>query len=109
MNSLSGVAAQVRHKLEMPAWLQKRKAAFVNSPLAPYYLLIVAATLLSLLGLVMVLSSTTVRSITAGMSPYAQFFQQGRYALIGIAFLLLGIFVPIKWVRRAAWPIFIVA
>jgi len=80
-----------------------------DSPLASYYLLVASTALLSVLGLVMVLSSSTVRSITAHESPYAQFFTQGRYALFGFAVMMAAVCFPIKWMRRLAWPAFIFA
>jgi len=86
-----------------------RTRELFDSPLASYYLLAASTALLSVLGLVMVLSSSTVRSITAGESPYAQFFTQGRYALIGFGAMMLAVWLPIKWYRRLVWPGFIVA
>lgn len=86
-----------------------RSRVLWDSPLASYYLLVAATALLSVLGLVMVLSSSTVRSITEGHSPYAQFFTQGRYALIGLAAMALAIKFPIRWIRALAWPAFFVA
>jgi len=94
--------------LANPAVAEKRRL-LRESPLTSYYLLSASTALLSVLGLVMVLSSSTVRSITAGESPYAQFFTQGRYALIGLFAMLLAIRIPINWIRKLAWPAFIFA
>lgn len=74
-----------------------------ETPLTAYYLLCAATALLAVFGLVMVLSSSTVKSITEGRSPYAQFFNQGRYALIGLVALFVCLKVKLNWYKRLAW------
>jgi len=80
-----------------------------NSTVTSYYLLVGATGLLLVIGLVMVLSSSTVTSIAAGSSPYAAFLVQARYALIGLPLMLIATRLPVRWYKRFAWPALFVA
>jgi cell division protein FtsW len=76
-----------------------------NSAVTSYYLLTGTTVLLLSLGLVMVLSSSSVDSLAAGHSPYAIALNQGLYALIGLPLLWLASRTPPKVLRRVAWPL----
>jgi cell division protein FtsW len=82
--AISGVGRQVRAVREL-----------FGRPLTPYYLLVGIMSLLLLLGLVMVLSTGSIRNLTLGQSPYSDFFKQ----LIGV---LVGI--PLAWVAARSSP-----
>ncbi|MBO0921284.1 putative lipid II flippase FtsW [Cellulomonas sp. zg-ZUI222] len=75
-----------------------------NSAVTSYYVLLGSTFLLVAIGLVMVLSSSSVESLAAGDSPYAVFLNQARYALIGLPVLLLMSRLPVRAVRALAWP-----
>lgn len=84
-----------------------RDVAFLgtwNSAVTSYYVLLGATLLLLAIGLVMVLSSSSVESLAAGKSPYAVFLNQARYALIGLPVLIVASRLPLRVVRAAAWP-----
>ena len=49
-----------------------------NSSVSSYYLLVGTTGLLTVIGLIMVLSSSTVTSIAEGQSPYAAFLVQAQ-------------------------------
>jgi len=80
-----------------------------NSTVTSYYLLVGATGLLLVIGLVMVLSSSTVTSIAAGDSPFAAFLVQARFALIGLPLMLIAARLPVRWYKRLAWPAMLVA
>ncbi|GAA1732967.1 putative lipid II flippase FtsW [Isoptericola hypogeus] len=80
-----------------------------NSTVTSYYLLVGATGLLLVVGLVMVLSSSTIESIAAGQSPYAAFLNQGRYALMGLPLMLVAARLPLRWYKRLAWPALLVS
>ncbi|WP_402467987.1 putative lipid II flippase FtsW [Isoptericola aurantiacus] len=80
-----------------------------NSTVTSYYLLVGATGLLLVIGLVMVLSSSTVTSIAAGESPYAEGVTQARFALIGLPVMLLAARTPVHWYKRMAWPVLLLA
>jgi cell division protein FtsW len=75
-----------------------------NSAVTSYYVLLGATALLLVIGLVMVLSSSSVESLDDGHSPYAVFFDQAKYALIGLP-LLFGLSrAPVRFFQAIAWP-----
>jgi cell division protein FtsW len=67
----------------------------LDRPLTPYYLIVGVTALLLMLGLVMVLSTGSIRDLTNGQSPYADFIKQ----LIGV---LVGI--PVTWLAARSSP-----
>src|SRR5450756_2824800 len=66
-----------------------------NSAVTSYYLLTGSTALLLALGLVMVLSSSTVDSLVAGHSPYAIALNQALFALVGL---------PLLWITSRTPP-----
>jgi len=78
-----------------------------NSAVASYYLILGAVALLVALGLVMVLSSSSVSSLSAtdGASPYGIFFNQARFAIIGLPLAWLASRLPVRFYKRFAWPV----
>src|SRR5690606_37071492 len=80
-----------------------------NSDVTSYYLLVGATGLLTVTGLILVLSSSTVTSIAEGDSPYAAFLVQAQYALMGLPVLLIAAHLPVRWYKRLALPALLVA
>jgi cell division protein FtsW len=99
-----GVAAAARARSQ-PAGL----LAVLDRPLTSYYLILGITTLLLALGLVMVLSTSSVAQLAQGASPYSGF----QHQLLGVA---LGL--PCMWLaaraspaafRAAAYPLMFIA
>ncbi|NKY41337.1 putative lipid II flippase FtsW [Cellulomonas septica] len=76
-----------------------------NSAVTSYYVLLGATTLLLVIGLVMVLSSSSVESLDEGNSPYAVFADQAKFALIGLPLLVILSRVPVRVMQAFAWPV----
>ncbi len=74
-----------------------------DTPLKSYYLLSGATVLLLVLGLVMVLSSSSVDSLDAGDSVYAVFLDQTKYALFGLIPMLVATRLRPDHYKRIAW------
>lgn len=74
-----------------------------DNPVTSWYLLSGATALLLVIGLVMVLSSSSIDSLQEGESAYAVFLDQTKYALLGLPLLLLAARVPTAWYSRFAW------
>lgn len=72
-----------------------------------YYLVAGAALLLVAIGVVMVLSASTITSIRETGNPYSAFLGQLRFVLIGLPLALLASRIPVAWYRRLAWPAFL--
>lgn len=70
-----------------------------------YVVIAIAASLLLLIGVVMVLSATTITSIRENDgNPFADFLSQARFVLIGLPLAIAATRVPVIWYRRFAWP-----
>ncbi|MBL0886755.1 putative lipid II flippase FtsW [Myceligenerans indicum] len=80
-----------------------------NNAVTSYFLLVGATGLLTVIGLVMVLSSSAVTSIADGDSPYRDFVTQAQYALMGLPVMLVATRVPLRWYKRLALPALLVA
>lgn len=82
-----------------------------NSAVASYYLILGTVVLLVAIGLVMVLSSSSVSSLSAtdGASPYGVFFNQARFALVGLPLAWAASRLPVAWYKRFAWPVLLAA
>ncbi|MET0435662.1 MAG: putative lipid II flippase FtsW [Cellulomonas sp.] len=76
-----------------------------NSAVTSYYLLVGASLLLLVLGLVMVLSSSSVDSLASGKSPYTVFLGQAQYAMIGLPLMWLASRIRPATYKRLAWPL----
>ncbi len=81
-----------------PTWRDRISA----HPMAPYYLILGAAMLLLLLGLVMVLSSSSVESYETHESAFTLFTRQMMFAAIGVGLMLVISKMPVSLFRRFA-------
>lgn len=77
----------------------------LESPLSTYYLLIVAVGLLLTVGLVMVLSASSVTQLNLGNSPFRLFLRQGAFALVGVVAAVIASRLPLTFWKRLAIPL----
>ena len=82
-------------------------AARLQSPLAAYYLVLGATIALVVLGLIMVLSSSSVESLRKLHSSYTIFGKQAMFAAIGLPLAVLAAWVPVKVWKALAWPLLV--
>jgi cell division protein FtsW len=78
-------------------------------PLAPYYLVLGSTIMLTALGLVMVLSASSVESYAASGSSLAIAQRQAMWVAIGVPALLVASRLPTAWYRRLSLPFLVVA
>ncbi len=90
------------------AWFQSLRSA-LERPLTTYYLLLSAAALLLTIGLVMVLSASSVYAYTELDDSYAVVRRQLMWAVLGVPAALVASRVSLVWVRRLAYPAFSVS
>lgn len=83
--------------------------ARLESPLAAYYLILGSGVALVVIGLVMVLSSSSVESLVESQNPYQVFSKQAMFAAIGLPMAWLAYRVPIRFWKSVAWVVFGVA
>ncbi|GAB2751925.1 putative lipid II flippase FtsW [Sinomonas soli] len=102
-----------------PAQEQRPPARFLRAPLAFWrriarpdsassgtsYFLILGATLaLTAIGIMMVLSASSVESIAAGESPYTAALKQALFGLVGLVGMFVLSRINVRWLKRLAWP-----
>jgi cell division protein FtsW len=81
-------------------WLER-----LESPVTTYYLLLSATTMLVIIGLVMVLSASSVSSYQQTNSSYTIFFNQARYAVMGVVGAFVASRVALVTWHRLAVPL----
>lgn len=69
-----------------------------------YYLILGSTLALTAIGIMMVLSASSVESIAAGKSPYGDALKQGMFAAIGIFMMFVLSRINVVWLKRLAWP-----
>ncbi len=80
--------------------------AWLARPFADFHLVVTIATLLTTLGLVMVLSASSVEAYTADKSAYALFIQQAAFAVLGVVLFYVALRIPLRMLRRISFPVF---
>lgn len=78
--------------------------ALLRRPLTPYYLVLGATVLLTALGLVMVLSASSVESYVITGSSWTVAQRQAIWVVIGVPVLIVASVLPIKAFRKMAVP-----
>lgn len=91
-------------RLGWPATVNDRLARW-ETPVTSYYLLLGATSLLVAIGLVMVLSSSSVESYAESGSSFAIFSRQAAFAVVGLPLMWLASRVPVRAWKRWAWPL----
>lgn len=74
-----------------------------------YYLILGTTLALTAIGIMMVLSASSVEAIAAGESPYSAALKQGLFAGIGIFLMFMLSRINVVWLKRLAWPGMVVA
>ncbi len=91
-------------------WQRSAWAARLESPLAAYYLVLGATVALVLLGLIMVLSSSSVESLRSPMrNSYAVFGKQAMFAAIGLPLACIAAMLPVRAWKALGWPLLLLA
>ncbi|KHJ72760.1 cell division protein FtsW [Rhodococcus sp. Chr-9] len=83
-----------------------RFGAWMARPLASFHLVVTIAVLLTVLGLVMVLSSSSVGAVAAAGSAYGLFTSQAIFAVLGMVIFYIALQIPVRVMRRFAFPAF---
>lgn len=76
----------------------------LDKPTTSYHLVLGSAGLLLVLGLLMVLSASSVLSLRVHGSSYAIFLRQAMWVGVGLPLALVASRLPIPVVRRLSWP-----
>ncbi|MEQ4716285.1 putative lipid II flippase FtsW [Nonomuraea sp. B19D2] len=76
----------------------------LDKPLTTYYLIIMCSALLLALGLMMVLSASSVEALQKTGSPFSWFFKQSMSAAVGLPLMWACSRLPVKFFRWAGYP-----
>jgi cell division protein FtsW len=85
-----------------------RFGAWLGRPMTSFHLIIAVATLLTLLGLTMVLSASGVYSYDQDGSPWVVFAKQVLWTVIGLAAFYVALRMPVQMMRSLAFSGFAV-
>jgi cell division protein FtsW len=105
---LPRLGAQARALQRRPSWVAALREA-LDRPLTTYYLLLSASALLLTIGLVMVLSSSSVFSYRATGDSYTIVRRQLVWVVVGVPCAWIASRVSHRWIRRLAYPAFSVS
>jgi len=83
--------------------------AALEKPLAPYYLVLGSTIMLVALGLVMVLSASSVESYATSGSSWVIGQRQAMFVAVALPIMLVASRIPVRWFRRLAAPMLVVA
>lgn len=110
MASTSTREARVSKPVE---WYRKFWSALEGTGISrngsTYYLILGSTIALTAIGIMMVLSASSVESIAAGESPYGDAIKQGTFAVVGVVAMFGLSRVNVTWLKRLAWVAIIAA
>ncbi len=86
-----------------------RLALLLNHPLSTYYLLLGTTLLLLVLGLIMVLSASSIESFRVFGSAYTLAQRQALFAILGVVAMLFAARTSVQFWRGFAWVLFALA
>ncbi len=81
----------------------------LRRPLASFYLLLGSATLLLAIGLVMVLSASSIDSIVRNGSAFTVFLEQALSAGVGLMAFWVALMMRPNWFRWLAYPLLLIS
>jgi cell division protein FtsW len=85
------------------------KLPWIERPLATYHLLLMITGALLVLGLLMVLSASSVSSLSDGGSSYSVFTKQLMWLTLGLPVAWVASRLPVKVLRMLAYPLLLLA
>ncbi|MEO3871603.1 putative lipid II flippase FtsW [Nonomuraea sp. B12E4] len=96
-------------KQEGPAtWVREQLGTLkelLDKPLTTYYLIIMCSALLLALGLMMVLSASSIEALQKTGSPFSWFLRQSVSAAVGVPVMYICSRLPVKFFRWAGYPL----
>ncbi|WP_050055525.1 putative lipid II flippase FtsW [Pseudarthrobacter siccitolerans] len=103
------VSAPVRIKAAYRKFWSALEGTGTSKNGSTYYLILGSTLALTAIGIMMVLSASSVESIAAGKSPYGDALKQGVFAAIGIFTMFVLSRINVVWLKRLAWVAIIAA
>ncbi|MGV9710197.1 putative lipid II flippase FtsW [Gordonia sp. NPDC003424] len=91
-----------------PSAVAEAVRSLLARPLASYHLVLTIAVLLTVFGLIMVLSASSVEGYSKDGSAYGLFATQVIFALLGLFVFYVTLRVPVRVIRRVAAPLMVI-
>ncbi|WP_193318982.1 putative lipid II flippase FtsW [Nonomuraea phyllanthi] len=88
-------------------WAREQLGALkelLDKPLTTYYLIIMCSALLLALGLMMVLSASSIEALQKTGSPFSWFIKQSVSTAVGVPLMWICSRLPVKFFRWAGYP-----
>ena len=82
---------------------------WLNRPLASFHLIVTVAAMLTTLGVVMVLSASSVEAYAEDGSAYTMFTRQVIFAIVGVVAFVVALRLPIRVIRAWSFPLFVIS
>ncbi|MFT3715455.1 MAG: putative lipid II flippase FtsW [Gordonia sp. (in: high G+C Gram-positive bacteria)] len=92
-------------KIDVKGWVTTARDGVANlsaRPLTSFHMVVSIAVILTVFGLIMVLSASSVEGFAEQHSAYGAFFQQLFFAVLGWIMFYLALRLPIRFYRRFA-------
>ncbi len=102
----SGTRTRTRRGRESGLTLVSALTAWLTRPLASFHLVLAVFGLLTVFGLVMVLSASSVDSFSRDGTSYSVFGKQLAYVGVGLVLFYGALRVPLRVLRRYSLPLF---
>ncbi|MEU6997737.1 putative lipid II flippase FtsW [Nonomuraea sp. NPDC046570] len=106
------MSATAQERPEPVGWIREQLAAIkelLDRPLTTYYLILGCSALLLALGLMMVLSASSIEALQKTGSPFSWFFKQSMSAAIGVPLMWVCSRLPRQFFRWAGYPLMALA
>lgn len=110
--NVAGVAAtpgQSSAPRGLTKWFSNVEDGSLRGAQINYYVVLGTTLALTFMGLIMVLSSSSVEAIARNKSPFDDFKKQALWAVIGLVCLAILQVLPTNKLKRLAWPALFIA
>ncbi len=88
---------------------RRATSGWLDRPLSAYYLVLGSSALLVTLGLVMVMSASSVQAYASSGSSFSIVAKQAVWVGIGVPVMLVAARLPVRFYRRLAYPLLLVS
>ena len=87
----------------------RAQGGWLDRPLTSYYLVVGSASLLVALGLIMVLSASSVQSYASSGSSFSIVAKQAMWVAIGLPIMVFAARMPVRFYRALGYPLMIIS
>jgi cell division protein FtsW len=87
----------------------RAQGGWLDRPLTYYYLVVGSASLLVALGLIMVLSASSVQSYASSGSSFSIVAKQAMWVAIGLPIMVFAARMPVRFYRALGYPLMIIS